>query len=345
MEYKEIEKKFKELEQQLNDLEVLKNPQKLKDVSKEYADTKLLLNKIDKLEKIKKAIKEAQKTIEEETDEELINFAQEELPKLQNKKERLETEIKLALKPQNPLDKKDAIMEIRAGTGGDEAALFAADLFRMYSKFAEKRKWTVNLLSSNRTGIGGFKEVIFKISGNNVYGELKFESGVHRVQRVPETEKSGRIHTSAATVAVLPEAEEIDLKIDPKDLKIEAFCSSGHGGQSVNTTYSAIRITHIPTDLTVSCQDERSQTQNKEKAMAILRSKLFVLLEEKKQKEIAAQRKMMVKTGDRSDKIRTYNWPQDRVTDHRVKTNWYGITNIMAGEIDELITKLKETQG
>ena len=341
-EYKKIKGRIVDLEQKLLDQVIVKDKKKYAEITKEFNELKIIGDKIDTLEKILNQIKDNEEIAKSSKDEELSELANNELSELANTKDDLIKEIDENLKPKDPLDKKNVIIEIRAGTGGDEAGLFAADLFRMYLKYSEEKGWKTHLLSSNRTEIGGYKEVICEIKGKDVYSELKYESGVHRVQRVPETEKSGRIHTSAATVAILPEVGDVDITIDPKDLRVDTFCASGHGGQSVNTTYSAVRITHVPTDTIVSCQDERSQAQNKEKAMTILRSRLFLLEQKKQQDQIAKDRKQQVKTGDRSEKIRTYNFPQNRITDHRINKSWHNLAEILEGKIGEIIAELKK---
>ncbi|MFA6254678.1 MAG: peptide chain release factor 1 [Patescibacteria group bacterium] len=343
-EFDQIKKQYQKLEQDLSDPKVIGDKEKLKKISQEFNHLEPILKKIEELEKTERQIAASQATLSEETDNDLLTIAQEELTSLSELKNELEKDINDALKPFDPMNQKNIIVEIRAGTGGDEAALFAANLFRMYSRYAETQGWQAKILSSNRTGIGGFKEIIFEITGKNVYSNLKYESGVHRVQRVPETEKSGRVHTSAATVAVLPEAEEVDIAIKPEDLRIDVFRSGGHGGQSVNTTDSAVRITYLPTNTVVTCQDEKSQQKNKVKAMQILRSRLLAAEQERLAKERGEQRKSQIGSGDRSEKIRTYNFPQDRVTDHRLKENWHNIMVIMDGKIQPIIDKLKEVE-
>ncbi len=340
--FEEIKKRYKNLESDLSNPEIVKNPQNLKELSKEFNTLSQTVKKIDELEKTENQLISAKNSLTEELDEELVAIAQEEVLSLSELKESLQKEIAEDLSVKDPFDQKNIIMEIRAGTGGDEAALFAAELFRMYSRFAEDKGWKTKILNSSRIGIGGFKEVIFEISGNNVYSNMKYESGVHRVQRVPETEKSGRVHTSASTVAVLPEAEEVDIELKPEELRIDVFRSGGHGGQSVNTTDSAVRITHIPTNTVVSCQDEKSQIKNKNKAIQILRSRLLLAEQERLAKERGDARKSQIGSGDRSEKIRTYNFPQDRVTDHRIKQNFSQIESIMNGNIQPIINSLKE---
>lgn len=336
----EIEHKYNELTKILSDPEVFSDYSRSQKYSKEQAELEEIVEKIMEYKKILAEIREAEEILRTDGEDGLKELAELELGELKQKMPRVEEELKLMLVPKDPRDVKNIILEIRAGTGGDEAGLFAADLFRMYGKYAESRRWKVEVMDMSSTGVGGIKEVIASIEGKGAYSRLKYESGTHRVQRVPLTETSGRIHTSAATVAVLPEAEEVDLKIEEKDLRIDTYCASGPGGQGVNTTYSAVRIVHIPTGLIVQCQDSRSQIKNKEKALKVLRSRLYELELESQEKERAQERKSQVGSGDRSERIRTYNFPQNRVTDHRINLTLHKLPLILEGDLDELIDSL-----
>ena len=338
----ELEKKYKELNKNLSDPKIIANQSKFQECAKMHSDISKTVLKYKEYKGIIKEIEENSKLFLEEKDVEFKDLINEELEKLKEKKLNLEIELKELIFPKDPYDKKNCIVEVRAGAGGDEAALFAGDLFRMYSRFAENNGWKTEAMSSNPTGIGGFKEIIFSIIGKEVYGKLKHESGVHRVQRVPVTESSGRIHTSTVTVAILPEVEEVELEISPNDLKIDRFRSTGPGGQSVNTTDSAIRITHIPTGLVVTCQDEKSQHKNKAKALKILRARLLDMAEREKHEELAKKRKSQVGTGDRSERIRTYNFPQNRITDHRIGLNLHNLEEVLEGNLNDLVANLSE---
>ena len=332
--------KYEELEKQLAQPDIFNDPQRLKDVSREHSQLKQVVDTIRQIEHVEGDIADANQLLTSENDGEMRQFLEEELAKNQSKKEELEKQLKGLLLPKDPNDEKDIIVEIRAGAGGDEAALFAGDLYRMYTRFAERNRLKVETMETSGAGVGGFKEIIFEIKGKGAYSLLKYESGVHRVQRIPVTESGGRIHTSTATVAVLPEVEEVEVEIDPNDIRIDIFRSSGPGGQSVNTTDSAVRITHEPTGITVSCQDEKSQLQNKVKALKILRARLYEKHHKEQQSEIADERRIQIGTGDRSEKIRTYNFPQNRVTDHRINLSIHNLEAVLDGDIANLVQKL-----
>lgn len=333
--------RYLEIEAQINDPDVISDMKRYVKYNKDYKELQPVVNAYKAYKNVMDNLKSAKDLLSKEKDEEFRTMAKEEIQTLQEDKERMEEEIRVLLLPRDPQDSKNAIVEIRAGTGGDEASIFAGDLFRMITKFAENQGWKYELVSMTEGTAGGFKEIVFDVNGEDAYGILKYESGVHRVQRVPKTETQGRIHTSAASVAVLPEADEFDVEILPSDIRKDTFCSSGPGGQSVNTTYSAIRLTHVPTGIVVSCQDEKSQIKNFDKAMKVLRSRIFELEHQKYLDQIASKRKTMVSTGDRSAKIRTYNYPQGRVTDHRIGFTLYNLQSVMNGDIGEMIDKLQ----
>ena len=337
----EIEERFDSLMAELGKPEVVSDLERYTRLSKEQSGLSPLIERIREYKSVLKKIEDDEGLLKEDIESELREMAELELVELREDEDRLEQQIKVMLIPKDPMDEKNIIMEIRAGTGGDEAGLFAGDLFRMYSRYAERQSWKLEILSSNPQGIGGFKEIVFGFSGLNVYSQMKFEGGVHRVQRIPETESGGRIHTSAASVAVLPEAEDVDVQIDPKELRIDLFRASGPGGQNVNKVESAVRMTHIPSGIVVSCQDEKSQHKNRMKAMKILRARLLARKQEEETSKIAAARKAMVSTGDRSAKIRTFNYPQNRVTDHRINLTLYKLEQITDGDLDELIERLQ----
>src|ERR1700745_1005742 len=336
----QLDSRYEEMTQQLSTPEAVADSARFQKLAKQHSELGAIVHKPREFKQIEKDLAGAHQMVLEAEDPEIKQMAHDEEKQLTERREIVERELKLLLLPKDPNDDKNVILEIRAGTGGDEAALFAAELFRMYSRYAESQKWRVEVLESSPSSLGGVKDLVAAIQGDKVYSKLKYESGVHRVQRVPATEQQGRIHTSAATVAVLPEADEIDIKIEAKDLRIDTFCSSGPGGQSVNTTYSAVRITHLPTGLVVSQQDEKSPIKNRAKAMRVLRARLYELEPEKQQAAIVAERRGQIKTGDRSEKIRTYNFPQNRVTDHRIGLTLHQLTDVMEGKLAQLVDGL-----
>ena len=336
----QIEARYEELTQSLASPDIVRDSAKYQKTAKAHSEISPMVERYREYKDLKKGIAESRAMLAEEKDPEMRAYAQEELDKLEARVAAVEAELKVLLLPKDPSDEKDVILEIRAGTGGDEATLFAAEMFRMYTRYAETQGWKVEVLSTSESSVGGLKEVIAIIEGKRVYSRLKYESGVHRVQRVPATEQQGRVHTSAVTVAVLPEAEDVDIKIEAKDLRIDTFCSSGPGGQSVNTTYSAVRITHLPTNTVVSCQDEKSQIKNREKGMRVLRSRLYEMEMQKQQDALAKERRAMVGSGDRSEKIRTYNFPQNRVTDHRIGLTIHQLQEVMDGKLQPLLEAL-----
>jgi peptide chain release factor 1 len=335
----DVERRFAELETQMADPEVISDAEKYRKITKAQSELREIVSKYREW-KVANGNLEQARAMLAESDPDLKAMAQEEIAQIEPALARYEEELRVLMLPQDPNDEKDVVLEIRAGTGGDEATLFADEIFRMYSRFAENRRWKVEVTSVSPSAVGGLKEVIALVSGDKVYSQMKYESGVHRVQRVPATEQQGRVHTSAVTVAVLPEADEVEINIEPKDIRIDTFCSSGPGGQSVNTTYSAVRITHLPTNTVVSCQDEKSQIKNKAKALRVLRSRLYEIELEKQQESIGAERRNMVGSGDRSEKIRTYNFPQNRLTDHRIGFTIHQLDQVMDGKLEPLIDAL-----
>lgn len=335
-----LEGKYEELSRSLGDAVLIAQPEKYQIMAKAHAELQGIVERYRQVKALSKEIAGTEQLLEEEQDQELLSLAREELQDLKKRETHCEEELALMLLPKDPDDAKNVILEIRAGTGGNEATLFGQEIFRMYSRYAERQNWKVEVVSVNHSGVGGLKEIVATIEGKDAYSRLKYESGVHRVQRVPETEAQGRVHTSAVTVAVLPEAEELEVAIDPKDLRIDTYCSSGPGGQSVNTTYSAVRITHIPSGEVVTCQDEKSQLKNKAKAMKVLRSRLYDKALQQQQSEIAKTRRSLVGSGDRSEKIRTYNFPQNRVTDHRLHLTLHQLEQITGGDLDPLVDAL-----